>query len=232
MMRPFITELKATPPAMHRFSSPVRSCKSTNEMERRVFQNFLRAGGDVPMALGQFFVGRARRPQLPADFFAKLVMLRQMVVEHADVEMKVVIAVDGQDLLREEIVIFRFAIGSQSHHFPLVAGKHVKADEVRNRGIELSERVGQLDSLQDFDVRVVALRKQRGRVFAGAVPGHDRGAIEAGDKEGAGGVALMMFEKMKTKITRTEMFANQLRMPEHPQITLAYLSSRRDPRAP
>ena len=33
----------------------------------------------------------------------------------------------------------------------------------------------------------------------------------------------MMFEKMETKITGAEMLADQVRMSEHPQITLAHL---------
>src|SRR4030095_16677591 len=36
-------------------------------------------------------------------------------------------------------------------------------------------------------------------------------------------VTLMMLKKVKTKITRTEVFANQLRVPQHSQITLTHL---------
>jgi len=62
-----------------------------------------------------------------------------MVVENADVEPEIVIAVDCQHSLGEEIVVFRLPVSCQTHHFPLVALEHVKAQIVRDRGIELAE---------------------------------------------------------------------------------------------
>src|SRR5205085_11572146 len=58
---------------------------------------------------------------------------------------------------------------------------------------------------------------------ARAVPSHDRGAVEAGDEEGAGSVALMMFEEVKLEVARTEMLADAARVLEHAEITLAHL---------
>ena len=57
------------------------------------------------------------RPQLPTDFFTKLVMLRKMMIEYADVEMKVVIAINRQDLPRKEIVVVRLAIAANPINF-------------------------------------------------------------------------------------------------------------------
>ena len=103
-----------------------------DQIDRRVFQNLLRAGGDIPMMLGQLFARQTRF----ADFFdnrvGKLIMLCQMMIENFNVEMKIAAAVFGQNLFREKIVKFRFAVSRQTHYFPFIAGKHIEADVIRH----------------------------------------------------------------------------------------------------
>src|SRR6266550_2790908 len=81
--------------------------------------------------------------------------------------------------------------------------------------------MGKFDSLQDLELPVISLRKESRRVFSRAIPRHNGGPIKPGHKKGAGRMALMMFEKMETKIAGTKSLANATRVGEHPQITLA-----------
>jgi len=84
--------------------------------------------------------------------------------------------------------------------------------------------VRQLDALERVNVSIVAARKERCSVFAGAVPRHDRGLSETRNKECAGSVALVMFEKVKLEIAVAEVFPDTAWMPQHAEITLTDLS--------
>src|ERR1044072_1336063 len=81
----------------------------------------------------------------------------------------------------------------------------------------------QFDSLERTDVPGFATTKQRGRVFAGPVPRHDRGFSKPRDEERTRRVALMMLEKVKLEIARAEVLANATRMAQHSEVTLADL---------
>src|SRR4026207_2549545 len=81
----------------------------------------------------------------------------------------------------------------------------------------------ELDSFQRADVSIVAAREEGRGVFAGSVPRHDRCLIETRDEEGAGGVTLMMFEKVKLEIAVAEVVADPARVPQHAEVTLANL---------
>ena len=80
------------------------------------------------------------------DLVAELIALGKVMIERADVDAEIVIAVRGQDAIREEVVI-RLAICRQPHHLPLVAAEHVEAQQVGHRRIELAERMRKLDPL-------------------------------------------------------------------------------------
>src|SRR6185295_10826206 len=52
--------------------------QSAYKMERCLFQHPLRTGSDVPVTLSQLFIRTARWTERPADFFTKLVVLREV----------------------------------------------------------------------------------------------------------------------------------------------------------
>src|SRR5688500_12811123 len=81
----------------------------------------------------------------------------------------------------------------------------------------------QLDSFQGANVSIVAAREECSGVFPGAVPRHDGCLIEARDEEGAGGVALVMFEKVKLEIAVAEVIADPARVPQHAEVAFANL---------
>src|SRR5215211_1887656 len=82
----------------------------------------------------------------------------------------------------------------------------------------------QLDSFQRTDVSIFAVGEERSRVFAGSVPRHDGGLIEARDEECAGSVALVMFEKVKLEIAVAEVIADPARVPQHAEVAFANLA--------
>src|SRR5689334_10276703 len=81
----------------------------------------------------------------------------------------------------------------------------------------------QFDSLERANVFVLTTAKQRGRVFAGPIPGHDRCFSETRDEESARRVTLVMLEKVKLEITIAEVLANAARVTQHSEITFADL---------
>ena len=81
----------------------------------------------------------------------------------------------------------------------------------------------QFDAFENLYFIAFAGRKKRRRVFAGAVPGNDRRRFKRRDEKCRSRVRLMMFDKVKLKIARAEVFAQTLRVFEHSQITFADL---------
>src|SRR5690348_9280164 len=57
--------------------------KTSEQVQRRVFQNFLRTRGDVPVFLRKFITLFAWLTQRLDYVFAELVVLGEMVIEHA-----------------------------------------------------------------------------------------------------------------------------------------------------
>jgi hypothetical protein len=88
MIRPFITELNAAPPAKHRFCSPVRAW-SVRSRRRTVSSRT--SWALAAMSLWRWpdlLVGPARRPELADHLVAELIALGEVVVEHPDVHAK------------------------------------------------------------------------------------------------------------------------------------------------
>src|SRR5690242_20689904 len=81
----------------------------------------------------------------------------------------------------------------------------------------------ELDALERTNVSVLTTAKQRGRVFAGSVPGHDRGLSETRNEKRTCRVTLVMLEKVKLEIAVAEVLANAARVAQHSQIVLAHL---------
>src|SRR6187455_2679073 len=105
-------------------------------------------------------------------------MLCQVMIEYLDVELKIAAAVDGQYAVAEKVVILGLAIGGETHHLPLVAIEHIKADIVCDGRVELPERVGQFNAFEYLDLVAAPPAKEGCRVLARPVPCQDRCRIE------------------------------------------------------
>src|SRR4030095_4432710 len=101
-----------------------------------------------------------------------------MVVENSYIYGKVTIAVDAKHALGKEIIIFRVSIGSQSHDLPLVAGEHVKSQEVCNSRVELSQRMREFDAFKQFDPCASPTRQRGRRILTRAIHRQYCGAVK------------------------------------------------------
>src|SRR2546423_13319070 len=135
-------------------------------MKKDFFEATLHGIGQVHFALGYFGVRLARRTK---EFFhAVREMPRQpdssigqhphpliapQWLEVVEVELKTSVSKKGN--FTHLLTISRLAIGSESHDFAFIA-IFLIADEFANHGVEAAQRVGQIDSTENFNLVVFA----------------------------------------------------------------------------
>src|SRR5262245_48347312 len=120
------------------------SMQSFEQIENDVFKRLLRARRNVLVAFIYRLAGTARRAQGFERLVAELIPFGQVMIEHPNVDVEIVIAVRGQNAPGKEFVKLRLAVCGQAHDLPLIAAEHVEAKQVRHGRIKLAERMWKL----------------------------------------------------------------------------------------
>ena len=197
--------------------------QTVQQVKHRVFEHSLRACRDVLMTAGYFLVFLPSRTELSRDLFAELIALGQMVIQHVDVDVKIVAAVQREHSPRQEIAVDRPAVSRETHHLPFVSAEHVEPEKVGDRRVKLAKRMRQLDSLERPDSRPLAARPHRRSLFAGSIHRQNGRCLEWRYIERAGGVAEMMLLVVEFEPARAESLTNQARKLQHSEIAAADL---------
>src|SRR5262245_61730521 len=129
------------------------------------------------MTLHDLRAGCASRAHNLGESGIEGVMPGQVMIEPAGVYVEVT-AFHYHYVAAQEIVVRGLTPTRQSHHLPLITTLHIKAEIIRDRRVELTERVRQVDAPQLTDPVALAQRQQTGRGFTGAIDRENSGALE------------------------------------------------------
>ena len=104
------------------------------------------------------------------------------VIEVRHVEPERAVGLEVDQVVEDELRVFRLAIGREPHHLVL-AGVDLEAGVIGERRIEQAERMRKVDLLEDLQAVAVADRRRGRRPFADAVHGQHRRVLEGRRKE-------------------------------------------------
>ena len=161
------------------------------DREHSVFGHRLDARRQVHVPLLEVRFGLPRRST--EKLVERPVRHRQplAVVEVVHVQPEAAVVPQLEQMTRDQILVERPAVRRESHQF-VFAAVHLEAAVIRERRIQKTERVRELDVTVQLDP-VAAADAERGRApLADAVERQDRRFLERTRKKGAGGVALVM----------------------------------------
>src|SRR5437660_4442965 len=82
----------------------------------------------------------------------------------------------------------------------------------------------ELDALQRADLCACPMREHGGGILARPIHRQDGRCLKGRDEEGAGCMAKMVVQVVKTEAAWTEMLADELRESQHAQVAIADLS--------
>ena len=185
--RPFATQLRATPPAMHSWREPVISRVCRGELQDRLLGHLLDRGREVHLAPRDPALGLARRP---LEEVVKALVGDDLAVQEAEVvEIQPVGAVrlEVDQHVADAVGVEGPAVGREAHQLVL-PGVHLEAAEVGERAVQQPQRVGVVDLLQGPDLLALSAGDARRGPLADAVDGEDRGLGEWGGVERGCGV--------------------------------------------
>ena len=110
------------------------------------------------------------------------------VIEVAEVEPEGAVRLDVDQLVQDQLGVFRLAIGGQPHDLVL-AGIHLESEIVSQGRVEQAERMREMDLARDLEILALADAGRGGRPLADTVERQYRSLLERRGIEGAGGVA-------------------------------------------
>ena len=113
------------------------------------------------------------------------------VVEVPHVHPEAAVGPEIDQMLRDEVAIDRPAVRREAHQL-VFAAVHLEAAVVRERGVQETERVGELELAREGDPVAAAHAHRRRRPFADAVEREDGRFVERAGEERARGVALVV----------------------------------------
>jgi hypothetical protein len=179
------------------------------QVEQRLLERLLDAGGHVVVPLRDVVLGSARRAEQLLRARAVAMVLGQMVVQERHVQHEGARAVPDQDLAGQGLVEGRLTPTGHAHDLVLVPRKHVEAEEVRSGRVELAEGVRELDAPEHLDPPPLAVGEEDRRVLSGAVEGEHRGFIGGRDVKAlaAGDVVVDVVEAVRPPNSRRTLTA-------------------------
>ncbi len=154
---PFATQLSATPPARHRFCFAGLHREAAGEAQHHLFDYGLDRRREVHVALLERRCGLARRSI--EQRVEAIVRHRKpgAVVEIVEIEAKRTVGLEVDQIVVDELGVFRRSVGREPHHLVL-AGIDLESGVISERGIEQAETVGKVDFLLDLQLVAVADR--------------------------------------------------------------------------
>ena len=124
------------------------------------------------------------------------------IIEKIHVQTKRAVVANFNQVLANQIRIFRFTIGGQSHQLVL-ARIDSKSTVIGERGVQQTQRVGKTNFVGQFDFVSAADTQRRGRPFADSIHRQNGGFVERRRIKGACRVRLMVFTKTNAALVGT-----------------------------
>ena len=118
------------------------------------------------------------------------------IVEIGHVEPERAVGLQIDQMIENELCVFRLAVGREPHHL-VFAGVDLEAGVIGRGRIQQAERMRKMDLLEDLEPVAVADRRRRRRPFADAVHGQHGGVLERRGIEGRRRVAQMMLAEQQ-----------------------------------
>ena len=170
--------------------------------QHRLIQHRLDRGRDVHVERRQQLVRASHR--LAEQFGEPVVGHGETgaIVEIGHVEPERAVRLQVDQIVENELCVFRLAIGRQPHHL-VFAGIDLEAGVVGGGRIQQAERMREMNFLKDLQLAAVADRGRGRRPFADAVHGQHRRALERRGVERRGGMAEMMLAEQEPRSGRT-----------------------------
>ena len=155
------------------------------------------------------------------------------VVEVLLVESERPILLQINELVQNQVAVFRLAVRRQPHQLVL-AGIDLEAGVVGKGRVEQAERVGPVELLEELYFTSTANPERRRRPFPNTVHGENSGLFERGGKERAGRMGLVMLRVQNIPIVlegivNLLVYEQLVLDPEWPRLQKGSQPSRCDP---
>ena len=189
--RPLATQLRATPPARQRLRTPkLLTTSSTSCVTTSSVMSWIDAAISISRCVSSFSGDLGGRAEQLVELGVRHAQAGA-VLEVREIEMEGAVRLDLDQVVADQLGVFRLAVGREPHHLVL-AGIDLEPEIVGERRVEQAERMREMDLAVDLD-RVVLAQPRRGRrPFADAIHRQDRRCLEGRWIEGARRMRLMM----------------------------------------
>ena len=176
-MRPFATQLSATPPARHRFGSPVCACTCRAALSMTSSVTSLNRRRDVHLPFRDRAFGPARRTSKDAVELLGRHGEALAIVEVRHVHPDGPVGLDFHHLADDAIDIARLAVRRQPHEL-VFARIDLEPAVVRERRVEETERMRELLLVRDLEMVAATDTVRRGGPLTDTVHRQDRRLLE------------------------------------------------------
>ena len=190
-MRPLPTQLSATPPARHRFSSPVSPWTVRRHAEHDLLAHHLNRSREIHLLLRELRLRLAGRSA--EQLVERLTRHREagQVIEVLLVERERAVLAQIHQLAIDQIDVLRRAVWCEPHDLVL-ARVHLESGVVRERGIEQAEGIRPAKLLQQLELVAASEAIRSSRPFTDAIHREDGRLLERAGEERARRVRLVM----------------------------------------